>query len=317
MPDAADRNLVEDQFPGLNQRFYRGDPAGYFDRRSTALLVSIARPDAVDDLLTEGLAYGSLRVNRSTAPDEDDGQKRQAYASTEATALLHHCAEALFRLLLAHRGLPPCPWLEVARLRNFAQFKAALDDFLGELAGDGPLDEALTVLRGTADGSALGLPDEMRDSDREGVRALLAHLAERLLTDGNLYNAAKHGLAVVGGDAAIKLGDGTMPIDVSADGPSLTYLERRHRSGDRQPRWFQTLTFVNVESCLGWTYLATRQIESLWSIARARYLDDRTGRVHPVSPDAVEHLARGNGKAYQPLGLGMELLYWADEPTGP
>lgn len=156
MTDAADRNLVEDQFPGLNQRFYRGDPAGYFDRRSTALLVSIARPDAVDDLLTEGLAYGSLRVTRSTTPDGDDGQERRALRVNRSDCSPPPLRRGAVPIAAAHRGFPPCPWLEVARLRNFAQFKTALDDFLSELAGDAPLDEALTVLRGTADGSRSG-----------------------------------------------------------------------------------------------------------------------------------------------------------------
>lgn len=55
--------------------------------------------------------------------DDADEEDLSRYAVAESSVLLHHAAETLFRLYLAHRELPPCPWLEVSRLRNFAAFK--------------------------------------------------------------------------------------------------------------------------------------------------------------------------------------------------
>jgi hypothetical protein len=54
---------------------------------------------------------------------DEDKHRHDAFLITESQALYHHVSEALIRLFLAHSTLPPCPWIEVAALRNFGVFE--------------------------------------------------------------------------------------------------------------------------------------------------------------------------------------------------
>ncbi|MDQ3580012.1 MAG: hypothetical protein M3443_20925, partial [Actinomycetota bacterium] len=96
------------------------------------LIISVADAPAVRAALVDGAKYGSVEL-RATADHEYDEEAAGVYAAIESTNLLHHAAECLLRLYLAHAGMPPCPWLEVARLRSPSEFKEAVEKLRGSL----------------------------------------------------------------------------------------------------------------------------------------------------------------------------------------
>jgi hypothetical protein len=108
----ADMDLVPDQFPALNERFYERCPAEYFGHRLRLLLTLWGRPDDVLDLYEEGVNVGELSVGGHVDLREDSVER---FVAADLEVLWHHTAESMMRAYLAHRDLPECPWLEVAR----------------------------------------------------------------------------------------------------------------------------------------------------------------------------------------------------------
>ncbi|MBI5735868.1 MAG: hypothetical protein HY997_08395, partial [Mycolicibacterium neoaurum] len=51
---------------------------------------------------------------------------------TETVVILHHAVEMLLRLFYAHVENNDCPWLEVASLVNFAEFKGKVGQSLND-----------------------------------------------------------------------------------------------------------------------------------------------------------------------------------------
>lgn len=291
------------QFQGMNHAFYKGDPAGYFETRNASLLLHLANSDELKEVYGRGVSYGKMRMaGVSAATDED----RDGYGSVESLVLLHHASEALIRLFLAHRSLGACPWLEVARLRSFAKFKQEAEA-LSELVDSEEVGRQLVdVFRGGREATA-GSEVE-KDEDLRGLRSLVGGAAQRLLSEGNVYNSAKHGLALIPQTLGLSIDLGDPTVEVGNDGPSLTYLEIRDGT------WYESVSFVNAESNIGLTTLILQQIRSLWSVARARYLSDFAGRVFPLSVELVDQLTTGHWKKpFHLPGYSMSLAYLETE----
>lgn len=82
--------------------------------------------------LAEGFQGQLVKVSwHDTASSDEVAQERANFAIAESQVLLPHAVETLFRLCLAHREQPKCPWLEVARLMNPRAFKAAVEPYAG------------------------------------------------------------------------------------------------------------------------------------------------------------------------------------------
>lgn len=220
------------------------------------------------------------------------------------------------RLYLAHRNLPSCPWLEVARLRNFSEFKERLDELSTELIGDSEGDRLLAVFRGSSNLADLELPtsDEELDADRRGLISLIIYVARRLLDEGNLYNSAKHGLAVSGGTVGIELGTESLGAPIIAhSGPSLTYQEVVSEAGGAR-RWTQTIKWVRTSANLGLIQLIASQIESLWNVARARYVDEIGFTVHLVPKQVLDSILKADANDdFNVDGMSFPLYYYREE----
>jgi hypothetical protein len=67
---------------------------------------------------------------------------------------------------------------------------------------------------------------------------------------------------------------------------------------------------------MGLVYLAGRLMESLWSIAKLRYLNERLDRLNlwtsPVYQDVTQRLAEGEEAGVFMDSMHMELLYHID-----
>jgi hypothetical protein len=149
----------------------------------------------------------------------------------------------------------------------------------------------------------------------QGTIDCLVLTASRLLSEGNLYNAAKHGLAVLPGERGVSLGKDELPIDLSVQGPSLTFLERVAPNAGQPARWNESTTWVQLDHWLAWTELVLMQVRSLWAIGKLAYQDE-PARVHPVFPKAIQAV-RQTGKTYNIANMRMELTYYVDDPRLP
>ncbi|MDP9452601.1 MAG: hypothetical protein M3P97_04240 [Actinomycetota bacterium] len=122
---------MDERYRRLNESFYSSSPALYFEQRLNSLLVMAADDPEYGDRLHRGLTI--VGETFTVAPSErvesqlSEKQLRQ-FVTSETQVLLHHAAESLLRLYLAHEAhLSPCPWLSIASL-SFKQFWRAVDD---------------------------------------------------------------------------------------------------------------------------------------------------------------------------------------------
>lgn len=268
----------------LNSTFYGAEPAVYFRMKLTLLLLVAGREDEVGALIDAGVSYHDLVLMTDEEGDEQVARARlQAYLVTESESLLHHAAETLIRLFLAHADMPACPWLEVAGLLNFREFRQRNADLVEQAERHG-LDEAISeVFLAGADAAAEYV---------EPARRVLLMAAARLRDDANAYNSVKHGFAVQPGEASFSIapsdGGGT---PFAAGGPAISYLERQP-DPDGGATWYTKTQWVDVRSNLLLTQLITSLIDSLWSVARARYLVQPLDGLNAVTTEAVDGLLR-------------------------
>jgi hypothetical protein len=270
--DDADHGLAVEQFSDLNKRFYRAEPHAYFTRRFNSMMLYIGRPEDVAALFRNGVKFDKLEFSWGDG-DIEDAEELEQYATTEAVVLLHHVAEALIRLFLAHEDGAACPWLELARLRRHDQFWKEVERLPERLELPEHRECVARVFMGAVNAEDLQpLPEpEVWAESLDAICTLLARAADILVSEAALYNSAKHGLAVVAGNNALKLGTDE-DIDISVEGPALSILERR-TAPQRQPQWCETTVWVPLSATLATTRVMIQQIEALWSVARHRYTD--------------------------------------------
>lgn len=183
------------------------------------------------------------------------------------------------RLYFTIEGRQPCPWLEVGRLREGA-FKRRLREFIagcvrrdnqGEGApaasGFSTYDDLVTY--GQKAGAPVQVTREAWEKSGDAVALLVSHVAHVFIDDAPAYNAAKHGVAVIGGEAAVRLGDGEVP---NVSGPSLTYLDLRDKDGPAgQKRWNETTAWVTADRSLAIVGPIIDRLDVVWRGARSRY----------------------------------------------
>lgn len=315
-----DTHLASEQFPSLNRRFYTSPykPHEYVDRRLMGLALSTSSHKGIAEAVRDGLTIG--RLTMSATLDEEDESTFEHYLVEETTVLLHHAAEALCRLYLAHVDMADCPWLEVARLRSFKVFKESAATLRAGLI---PSGKVMSVFTGSAVRPDGDPQTQERWSDREqALTKLLCLSAETLLTDSNLYNAAKHGLALVPGQAAIAVGDATgSEVFSVSPSPSVTFLETA--SKESGGRWQETTAWVSIDRNIALTALISQAIQDLWSVATVRYLGMPDGgiRLSGISCEMVDHLSymemvdEPNPSGVQMSRMSQGLLYYSEAKT--
>lgn len=301
----ADLNLDPSQYAEMNRRFF-ADPVGpsrYLTYRMRDLMLGASASDLVKQAVAEGVTFQELTMVRSAADDDlYEPETISRFVAMDATVLLHHAAESLMRLCLAVADGRPCPWLEIGRLRLAGDFKEALEDFLQAIReeptrqkvrrvfdGWGTHDELKGHVKRTGRGK-VPTPEVCDDAGR-AVDRLLVHGCNVLLNDAGVYNAAKHGLAVLSGEASAMLGDGEV---VSASGPSLTYLEIRDDGEDGERKWNETTAWVKADRSLALVQLMVGRMDNAWGLARVRYLDAGGFRTKSLAWSTVDGVLRGD-----------------------
>lgn len=323
----ADQNLAKVQYPDMNRRFFADEhgPSAYLQQRLRALLLGASQDERVKAATQDGLTYETLRLGFRADSDIYEEAAIARFVTLDATVLLHHAAEALTRLYFAVADLPPCPWLEVGRLRAGA-YKKRLEALLASLEEDATKPKLLRAFMGFEDYRTLeayaskqgpeGLTTRaLWDESAEAIAVLISHVARVLLDDADAYNAAKHGLAVLAGSATARLGDGQV-LDVS--GPSLTYLELRDATGEAarpgDKKWSETTAWIEADRSLALVHLVLDRLDLLWRIARARYTQQGSFRMRGLRLQEVEAVLsrpvdEEKGFSIVVQKMHMELLY--------
>lgn len=281
-----DRNLAPEQFEEMNLEFYDADfgPADYLSHRLRALLLVTSNSEQVDQALREPFDVGGTRITLSEDEMQPGPGPHGSYLAAESTVVLHHAAEALVRLYMAHRRwdrdptrLPPCPWLEAARQRHpLFKFNKELLRLQRSLEEPSTAASLMEVFIGTEErpsGYDGQIDQPAWDDYQRALVALFQVVVARLLSDAGLYNAAKHGLAIIPGESWLSGAFEDEPEPTYrflGDGPAVTYLDRGGEKGAE--RWERRVTWVRPEGNLQLILLITRQVENLWTFARSRYL---------------------------------------------
>lgn len=297
-----DQDLTEEQFPLLNEQFYTSHPAAYFRKRLQLLILAAGAADEIAQLLARGVRYEKLIAQL----DPTDGQREhQAFLSTEAEILLHHASEALLRLYFAHAGLPPCPWLECARLYSVSRFKKRVAKLHATRLTPDERDDLARVFIGIVPDQ----PDAEPTKAVSTIERLLRIIARRLLDDGHLYNSAKHGLTVIAADTSLSFGDETGAPRVGSYGPSVTYLEVPEKP-DEPKRWHMTTRWVSARQAMWLTCLVISEMASLWSVAKCRYAGVELSGVEVITEEALNSIFTGEFALDQPITRFSQKLHY-------
>jgi hypothetical protein len=300
--DPHGRKLDPRQFPELNAVFYTADPAAFIKMRIEALSLMACDDESLAPAFASNRMIGSVSFGGMPVPSRE---ARQSYLRTEAVAIVHHASEALLRLFFAHVQHPECPWLGMSASTNFGEFKSQVDDALDRGLNR---DHIASVFLGgsTPEDSCIELTAEEFEDTVDAMELLLVNCAVRFLRDSFLYNAVKHGLT------AIDIDDETARFEwrnhdgeqvPMHKGPVHGYLHKKldPSASDNEKQWFLSLDDPNPERDLAIATLITYAMDSLWNVARRRYMG---------SPGSVFNLSKGSVELaiYGPIMQARNLL---------
>lgn len=302
------------QFTELNQKFYDAEPYRYFRHRLYSLLLFAGRPEDLARLLEDGVKFGKFEVVPGGTSEDDDEQLRR-FIVTEAEVLMHHATEALIRLFVGHRGLPPCPWLEISSLYSVRRFKETLRD-LRSTDFDHLRDDLCAIFVGpaTLDSLVEWNPKINWEEHLQVIHLMVVRFADRLLSHDRLYNSMKHGLTVVSEETAfsIDFGEG---LKVGAEGDALSHLELRDDE-EESKRWYRGTTWVAPEQLVSAVWAATELMEALWSVARARYVAGKRTHAGLFTMELYEALGLEPPPGISANQIFVQLAYFAEDLGG-
>lgn len=256
-------------------------PHAYLRRRLTSLLLWLSAPEGVEELLRAGIEYDSIKLQWTDDEDEElrqeETEERQRYAAIEAEVLLHHAGETLLRFYLAHSPTSPCPWLDLSKETDFRAFKKEVAKLRKRLQGGDEKERLAFAFFGATDREQWRpVPDEERwEAGLKNIAQFLDFFAGVFLASAP-YNAAKHGLALMGGKSGISVGGGPGEDPFLArSGPALQYLVINREAGTGRPRWAQETKWIVLKRAVSMTWMACDLLKALMEIGKGRYAKDK------------------------------------------
>lgn len=146
---------------------------------------------------------------------------------------------------------------------------------------------------------------------RDNAIRLIRIVAARLNDQSALYNAAKHGLTMIGGTASIHFVPAPQDSDepefdpaapsaqiinergvVGANGINAVYLEREGRAKTGYT-WHHVTRWFSPEEAALLTHVSLILMDALWTVAKIRYLDHAPPeRMQWVNGDVLEALSK-------------------------
>lgn len=267
----ATESLVE-----LNNDLYQLEPWVYFRFRLRNLALSAGRELELQNLLGEGVSVndfnlGAKDFSPKLALDDEERIEQQAFVVLEAELLLHHVAETLLRLYIAHESDPECPWIAIASERSFGRFKGKVSDLQQNLRTPDYRDRAATVFLGSSDWKELrpAISGDEWGHHLENSIQWLSWFATYIL-DGNVYNAAKHGLGVWPQNSALKVEIDGVSDFLNGSGTCLEYLHTS-RENDGRTKWRRTTKWVRLDRTFASIHIACALIHRVWCVGSVRH----------------------------------------------
>ena len=305
------KRLSPDVAARLNEQFYRSSPHRYFELRLLSLLALDSLPDELGEGELPSSTVGEVALGDALEFDPQllTRGERETYVASEAEVLLHHVSEVLVRYFLGHDGFPPCPWMEIAALSNFREFKRRAAGLVTADVGR---------LQGMA--SLLLFNDAESDDDKqrtqtEIVVSTLQAAASRILADAPLYNAAKHGFTVLAGRSLLRFHSTPEPDEsdeertarveleafLSDRGLTLETLEWVYDSGGRH--WATKTRYVDPDHAVAAAWVTTRVLANVTRTMTARYSGGGDVAWYVLSesftPDELLRRSAGKGTTLQ------------------
>lgn len=291
--DPKGRRLDPGQYPELNAVFYTADPAEFIKMRIESLSLMACSSEQLAPLYGTDRTIGAAFLGSMPPPAID---ARQRYIRMEAVMIANHASEAMLRLYFAHVEHPECPWLGMSASNDFAEYKAKIADALAN--GFGREQIAAVFLGGTSRvDSCIQLTDAEFEDAIDGLEMLLIDCAHRVLGDAFVYNAVKHGVSAVAvDDDEAKVAWQPMngePV-ILHKGPTHVYLHKKAspNAAKDEAHWWLSMEDANPGRELAVSVLVTKALDSLWDVARRRYLGE-SGTINYISKATVEMAVYG------------------------
>lgn len=264
----------------LNTQLYDGQPWLYFQQRLAHLMLVASDRDRYRAIFAEGVTAGGLTLKIDVNPDATRlPTPEQSFTAVELEVLLHHSAETLLRFVHGHAEPSPCPWVRMAQLTSYRDFKS----WVRTAITDARRDELALLCR------QVFACDPNNAEDLDSCVAYLQLFARHFL-DADSYNAAKHGMALQGGSERLQVETGDWKL-LKRDGMRVSWLARWPR-GDatRPPRWTQVSRLLDEAATIALILTATMLMRSVWIRGRERHLGEPWDEVfRPVPPDDLFH----------------------------
>lgn len=268
----------------LNRDFYAHSPSQYLRTRVTLLLAFGDANAPVQEAVSTGVrAWDMAAQNESPV----DGDEIDGFAVVESISVMYLAAEAVLRLYFAHVDGGPCPPLRLSSLTSYAKFKQKTEALITKPP---EIETLRRVFRGMVTPPA-DVPEDLWAEDAEVLQFLLRRAAELLARESNVYNAAKHGLAVQPRKSAIRLGaeEGPSGVVIDHSGSSIRFLNKMPGAEVDFQQWRETVQFVFPSINLAFAAAFADEIDAIHTVAKGRLLGEAVSvTIHRRA--LIEHL---------------------------
>ena len=318
----VDEEPVPPDYDDLNRQFYHENgPGEFLLMRLHALCVIGGAYEPFKDILAEGVKFAGSTLSLVGSTDDPDSTEvesdrafQQHYIRIETHHLKHLAIETLLRLFLGHKDSPECPWFEISKEFDFRKFKKAVDALIMD-AGRETLqsDVAFVILGHSGD---LTTASEEVFNHSSNLARFLRLFASDWLQEAKSYNATKHGLTAIPGEANLWFGVSPDRMMEMASGDRLTHLSTEGWIKDRRD-WAVTTRWIHKEPAVPSIYLTIQMLRALWRVARVRYgISEDSGPLELSSPHFTPEKLR-EMKGSSTLELSVNAFTEFKHPPSP
>ena len=287
----VDEELIPPDYDDLNRQFYHEDgPGEFLLMRFHALCVIGGAYEPFKDILAEGVEFAGSTLSLVGSTDDPDSTEvesdrafQQHYLRIETHHLKHLAIETLLRLFLGHKDSPECPWFEISKEFNFRKFKETVDTLIVKAGQETLQSDVAFVFLGHS-GDLTTASEEVLNYSSNLAR-FLRLFASEWLQEAKSYNATKHGLTAIPGEANLSIGVSPDRMYEIAYGDRLAHLSTKGWIDGRRD-WAVTTRWIRKEHAVPSIYLTIQMLRALWKVGRVRYgISEDSGTLELPSPD--------------------------------
>lgn len=249
-----DKGLSAISIAELNREFYKNYFKDYFGIKMVMLLwMTNSKEVVIDSLQNQSVKKGIFELPKGISLTSEEIDR---FVNVELATEYYHCLETFLRLFLSHIEIPKCPWIEISRDTNYANFKNKIKKL-----ADGQFDFkhdnlsfnelVLYIFYGVKDITNTESIELDNDSAVKILLKYISNAAKELLMVYD-YNSYKHGLAVFAKKGGFTLGNAG--DNVEEHGDCLEFLSKK--INQNRLIWNKTsvFTFLDYRCAMMWIY---------------------------------------------------------------